>query len=101
MAIIPSFETHCHLEAIERDLIPIVARLEADLLLNEEIMSLEFHEALKDLRNEILLRELAEELDEEIQKAIAMDLMEAIIGKEQMMLEDLRQTTKERINKHV
>jgi len=101
MAIIPSFETHCHLEAIERDLIPIVARLEADLLLNEEIMSLEFHEALKDLRNEILLRELAEELDDEIQKAIAMDLMIAIIGKEQMMLEDLRQTTKERINKHV
>ena len=101
MAIIPSFETHCHLEAIERDLIPIVARLEADLLLNEEIMSLEFHEALKDLRNEILLRELAEELDDEIQKAIAMDLMIAVIGKEQMMLEDLRQTTKERINKHV
>lgn len=101
MAIIPSFETHCHLEAIERDLIPIVARLEADLLLNEEIMSLGFHEALKDLRNEILLRELAEELDDEIQKAIAMDLMIAIIGKEQMMLEDLRQTTKERINKHV
>ena len=101
MAIIPSFETHCHLEAIERDLIPIVARLEADLLLSEEIMSLEFHEALKDLRNEVLLRELANELDDEIQKAIAMDLMEAIIGKEQMMLEDLRQTTKERINKHV
>jgi len=101
MAIIPSFETHCHLEAIERDLIPIVARLEADLLLNEEIMSLEFHEALKDLRNEVLLQELANELDDEIQKAIAMDLMEAIIGKEQMMLEDLRQTTKERINKHV
>jgi len=90
MAIIPSFETHCHLEAIERDLTPIVARLKADLLLSEEIKSLEFHEALKDLKNEILLQELAEELEDEIQKAIAIDIMEAIIGIEQLLLEDLR-----------
>ena len=90
MAIIMSWIDHCHLEAIERDLAPIAASIKAELLLNEEIMSLEFHEALKSLENEILLQELADELDDEIQKAMAMDLIEAIIGKEQMMLEDLR-----------
>lgn len=90
MAVIQSFETHCHLQAIERDLIPIVARLEAELLLNEEIMSLEFHEALKDLKNEVFMQNLADELNSIVQVVFITAIVDAWMNNGQPKLEDLR-----------
>ena len=90
MAVIQSFETHCHLQAIERDLIPIVARLEAELLLNEEIMGLEFHEALKDLKNEVFMQNLADELNSIVQVVFITAIVDAWMNNGQPKLEDLR-----------
>ena len=89
MATILSFETQCHLEAIERDLLKML-RIFTSLENRESILAMEFINALGALEGEIFMQNLADELDEEIQKAIAIDLIEAAIGKEQMMLEDLR-----------
>ena len=89
MATILSFETQCHLEAIERDLLKML-RIFTSLENRESILAMEFINALGALEGEVFMQNLADELDEEIQKAIAIDLIEAAIGKEQMMLEDLR-----------
>jgi hypothetical protein len=89
MATILSFETQCHLEAIERDLLDML-RVFTSLRNRESILAMEFIDALGALKGEVFMQNLANELDDEIQKAISIDLIEAVIGKEQMMLEDLR-----------
>jgi len=53
MATIHSFETTCHLEAIERDLVDILIETGVVEFLRADVKELEFHKLLNEMDGEV------------------------------------------------
>jgi hypothetical protein len=62
MATIMSFDTVCHLEAIERDLIDVLIETRTIQLLREGLEERKFEQLVREVEGEEFLHQLAEEL---------------------------------------
>ena len=76
MAVIMSFDTMCHLEAIQRDLIEVLIDTKTIEILRRDLKERKFHDLLRLVEDEIILHKICEEIAE-IAFEIELSLEEA------------------------